>query len=584
MFVFIVGFAANAKDIYVSQGASGNGSKESPLGTVDEALRSAFSGDVIHVAKGDYVGPGGSGRFVIDKPNLTLVGGYNPDFTERHPFKHLTRLMQAEDHAKAHCRSSPRCNAMILRQKLPQQSSSYSGQPIVKGEKAHANAVLDGFVIDGYTRYKYKPDDELSLRYGPLGTPCVHFTNPGVKIRNSIVINCAGPGIYIAALGTKLERKPTHEPGEDWNEVSNTVILNTLMSNIKIQIGNQGPKNPDGGCALIKNNTLAYNWLYLGEDHNLQQGDHTRLTVLNNVLAYAGYGISNGFGNRFGRYIGNVFYGHAHGAYKYWDKAKSKQTISLQRASLLQGTDCKTKYSCSKQSQGNLDGDPNFKNRDIFFHKRFAMRAVERIDPEGDEENFDEEEIEDKDSEDMGTDNASLKPIFAPVWDPGEDWSTMLLVSQTHPTKGFQFNGIGGVFQAYQSSIKELDLDSITFIEMNWEDLKRGKKGTKLVAQKPKGMFIQTSLQVGNNDSSGYFIPDPTEVTKTNGWICYRDTSHSIFLYAKEGSKQLAAVQQASREKAVLFIQGQAFDLTQKIKSPGRVGIVVLSAELDDDD
>ncbi|MBN2498735.1 MAG: hypothetical protein JXR96_29360 [Deltaproteobacteria bacterium] len=573
---------ALARDLYVRAGSSGNGSQASPYGTIDEALRDAYSGDVIHVAAGTYYGPGGSGKFVIDKPDISLVGGYSADFSKRQPFEFITRLMRGEDPDTAMCRKSKRCTALVTRQKVPKTKASYNAKSIVQGEKDHSRAVIDGFVIDGYTRHMYKPNEDLSLKKGPVGTPGLDFSKPGVKVRNCIVINIAGPGIRMGALGTKLPKGDKRESGPDWGEVSNCIVANTLHTSLEFRVGNMDEKNsPDGGAALIKNNTLVFNWEKLGEDYNLLQGRQTRLTVQDNILAFAGFGINNGFGNRFGRYLGNVFYGHTKGAYKYWDQKASKETLVLDDVTKLAGKKCKKIYACSKQSEGNLTAKPAFAKLDGFFLDKFMNQIASSG---GGKVTMDVmNQWRSAHGLALQGSKGSGRVNYAPIYDPGDDWSAAMFFSSAQSGKGAQRSGIGGKFQTYKSAAGAAAAKS--YQEVAWDDIKpRMKLCGAIAAKGEQGMDVQVTLKIGPRDMSSYYMPASAGVSRDKGWECYKDKSMGIYLYVMRGTEAHETLKQALSEGADVILYGTAYDVSAQVKSSGRIGIKIDKLETDDED
>ncbi len=77
----------NAKDIYVSLATGKNknaGTKDAPYKNLWKALNVAQTGDVIHVAEGNYPGRMKCGWFKMEKP-VSIFGGYSSDFTQRDP-------------------------------------------------------------------------------------------------------------------------------------------------------------------------------------------------------------------------------------------------------------------------------------------------------------------------------------------------------------------------------------------------------------------------------------------------------------------------------------------------------------------
>lgn len=578
LLVLMLSASLFAKDIYVKAGSSGDGSKDSPYATIDDALRSAFSGDVIHVAQGDYYGPGGSGLFVIAKPDITLVGGYNADFSSRNPFTNITRMMRGASEDPKDCLTSPRCKELVQRQKVPVTKASYNARGIVVGQNDHANFILDGFVIDGYTRNTYKPNDDLSLAKGPIGTQCLQFNSKGVKVRNNIIVNCAGPGVFMNALGTKLDsKKDKRESGDDWGEVSNNIIVNTIMQSIDFRVGNRDAKTaPDGGCALIKNNTLAFNWERSGEDYNLLQGRQTQLTVKDNVMVFAGFAINNGFDeSRFGRYIGNIFFGHTAGLYRYMDRPNS--TLILDDPKELTGDKCKKKYSCSMQSKDNIAMDPKFKAADPFFMDKFFNQIASTG---GGKVTMDMmNQWRSMHGMNLQGSKGTGKINYAPIWDPGKDWTTVLLFTDV-AGKGAQRNGIGGSFQTYASKASvAVEKD---YKEVNGADIQRAKKMVGPIgATGSKGFDLQVTLKIGDQQMSSFYLPEEAGVKRDEGWECYFDSSKQIYLYAKRGTEALDLLKAAKKEGSEILIKGTAYTLKGMTD---RVGIKIDSIESMDED
>ncbi len=567
-----------AKDIYVKSGNSGDGTKISPYATIDDGLRNAYSGDVIHVAKGTYFGAGGSGLFVIDKPDITLVGGYTDNFSQRNPFKNITRLMRGAQGDPKDCANTPRCGDLIKRQNIPVTKASYNPDGILK-DKGATNFILDGFVIDGYTRNFYKDNNDLSLAKGPIGTACISFYSQGVKIRNSIVMNCAGAGISLNASGTKLDKSDKRESGDDWSEISNNFVFNTLMNNLDLRVGTLDAKNaPNGGAALIKNNTLAFTWKKYGENNNLLQGKQTRLTIKDNILAYSGYGISNGFkSSRFGRYIGNVFFQHTDGLYRYMERSNS--TLVLDDVNELTADKCKKKYNCSKKSRGNTSQDPKFKVVDTYFLDKFFNQIASS---QGGKVTMDDmNQIRGLFNMPLHGSAASGVQNYAPIWDPSDDWSNVLMFSEI-AGKGVQENGIGGAFQTYssQSSVTE----DKNYVEMPWNKIKPRQAGvTQIATTGDKGLAIAVVLKAGSIDSGSFYLPASTGVKKGGVWEGFRDSSGGIYIYIKKGTLAYDLFMQSLQERTTIRITGSAYELSS-FKVPGKISIKVDEITSDDDD
>lgn len=87
----------HARDWFVRAGSEGgDGSKAKPFKDPYLALEKCEAGDAIHVAQGVYRGKLDTGYWVIDFPNLQLLGGYNATFTERNPWKYLSELRKLQ--------------------------------------------------------------------------------------------------------------------------------------------------------------------------------------------------------------------------------------------------------------------------------------------------------------------------------------------------------------------------------------------------------------------------------------------------------------------------------------------------------
>lgn len=194
--ILIISFAASytdAKDVYVCAGKSGNGTKENPYGKISDAMSmGVYANDVIRVAEGIYYGEGGSGKWIIRINNLTLVGGYKKDFSERNPWKYQTILVRGmgED---ALAEANKRDHAKKWGLDLTITKASYNGSAMILGEGDHSNTVIDGFIIDGYTRNSYKINGDLNTAIGPITSPLISFNKPGCKVRNCIIMNSGDP-------------------------------------------------------------------------------------------------------------------------------------------------------------------------------------------------------------------------------------------------------------------------------------------------------------------------------------------------------------------------------------------------------
>src|SRR5215471_18896473 len=119
-------------DWFVAAGAaSGDGSLDKPFHDPWLAFRCAAAGDVIHIAAGTYFGRYDRSSWIVDRPNLTVRGGYNRDFSARTPWKTPSVLAFRSGYEYA------RENNLIA------------------GRGNHAGLVIDGLFFDAAGRNTY---------------------------------------------------------------------------------------------------------------------------------------------------------------------------------------------------------------------------------------------------------------------------------------------------------------------------------------------------------------------------------------------------------------------------------------------
>lgn len=322
---------AFAKDIYVKAGADGNGTKEAPHGTLWRAMDRALRGDVIHVAMGTYDGKGGSGSFVVKIPDLTLVGGYNADFSERNPFKNFTILQRAKDY-----------------------KGDWTGLPdgIVAGaENAdHSGFTMDGFVLNSESRNVYYADGKLNAKKSWKGR-LSNFSKANIIVRNCIMMNPYDVGIYGAWAGDK-------------NEVSNCFFVNCFYTGISTRSA-----QPDSKI-LIKNCTVCFVWDKPGKGGGTScfVGRLGQTILDSNIFMFnRDFAVSNTFGNEDTFLKNNVFFQCEQGYYKFMD-ADRKSLLIWKSSELKDLNDNAEDYMLS-EAEGNSDQDPKCTPDKDYFEK-----------------------------------------------------------------------------------------------------------------------------------------------------------------------------------------------------------------------
>ncbi|MCK4796259.1 MAG: right-handed parallel beta-helix repeat-containing protein [Spirochaetes bacterium] len=538
-----------AKDVYVCAGKSGNGTKSSPYGSISNAFdMGVYAGDVIHVAEGIYYGKGASGKWVINVNNLTLVGGYKKDFSERNPWKYQTILLRGmEDGSIAEAKARQHDKKWGLSLKFTK--ASYNGNAIIDGDGNHANTIIDGFIIDGYTRQTYRKNGDLKTDVGPIGTPLVSFSKPGCKVRNCVILNSGGPGIHLGALGKK-------DDPNSWSEVSNCIILNTLMQAIDFRVGDMSKNNPDSGYALIENNTLAFIWSHLGEGYGILIGRQTRLTIKNNIIAFAtNYGMNNGFGNNKAKLINNCFFNNIGGVYRYF-AAKDKITVVQDDPAQLSGKAARKMYYLSNKSTGNFTADPKL-NVDPDFFDKFSNQIK---------------------SEGGGK----------VVWDEVNQWRSMMGL----PLIGTTGTGKKNYAPIYEHEYMLAFSDDVNAGAKNDPNRVLSYKSTAVTVDKDYAEIDYSNLgkNIGKNvavatefnssyDPSSYYIDG---ITRDN-YVCYRSKDRNNFFYIKNGSEALEVIKECIADGIPAIVSGTVYDIYEKIKMSNKYGFIVDEAEYDED-
>jgi hypothetical protein len=327
--LFCILYPVFAKDIYVKAGESGKGTKESPYGDLWKAMEKAIRGDVIHVTEGTYTGKGDSGAFIAKVPHLTLAGGYNGNFSERNPFKYQTILKRAEDY-----------------------KGDWTGLPggIIAGRDDHGGLIADGFVLEGRTRNSYKTTGDLSQK-GSFSGPLFEANGTDIKIRNCILLNPCGVGIYVTWRGEE-------------NEVSNTFVLNTLYTGISTRSAQSD------SIITLNHNTIGFVWFQPGKGGGTSvfvgsQGQ----TILNgNIFMFnQEHAVLNGFGNEDTILTDNLFFQCQGGYYKYMDE--DGKNLLIWKSDELEEINEDAEFYMLLEAEGNTDKNPKLKPDKAYFEK-----------------------------------------------------------------------------------------------------------------------------------------------------------------------------------------------------------------------
>lgn len=178
---------AHAADWFVAPAGAGgfhdgDGSRQRPFSDLWRALAVAAPGDVIRIAEGTYYGRHDRSAWVIDRPRLTIAGGYDATFASRDPWTRPTVLAFYRDF------EGTNENSLLV------------------GRENHAGVIIDGIVIDGAGRNRYNPKPPHELRGSmTLAGPLAVFASPDVVIRNSVFLNSSTGGVELRGEGSRFE-------------------------------------------------------------------------------------------------------------------------------------------------------------------------------------------------------------------------------------------------------------------------------------------------------------------------------------------------------------------------------------------
>ena len=194
------------RDRFVRAGASGgDGSREAPFRDPFQALEKAEEGDRIHVAEGDYTGRLRSGEWRIPVKHLTLLGGYNADFTARDPWRHPARFVLTPE----------------------TRDKGVPGRPVLTVEDSCEGLVLDGFVFDGSTYNSYTDEGSLDVGRSHSAALLDLRAGPGsLTVRNCTFVNAGSSAVQISGGSGIFE---------------NNLVVNTSGTAVRLQTAGAGP-------------------------------------------------------------------------------------------------------------------------------------------------------------------------------------------------------------------------------------------------------------------------------------------------------------------------------------------------------
>ena len=201
-------------DFFVAAGATaGDCTRARPSHDPWLALRQAAPGDRIHIAAGTYTGRGERSSWVVDTPDLTVLGGYSPDFATRSPWRTPTVFAARAD----------------LR--VPHEPN------MIQGIGDHDGLVLDGLFFDAAGRSEY--DEQGGLVRSSYGDGAiVGVRGERITLRNCVFANGSTGAVELGGNNGVFE---------------NNLVVNCLGLSL-LSVRDSDPEAP----STVSRNTFAF--------------------------------------------------------------------------------------------------------------------------------------------------------------------------------------------------------------------------------------------------------------------------------------------------------------------------------------
>lgn len=284
----LVSLSVFGADLFVSLGTGNNknnGSRQAPLKNLWKALEIAETGDVIHLAEGNYPGKLKCGWFKMERP-VSIIGGYSADFAQRDPLKYLTMFQPKNENNDKKSGGSG-----LLNLEFDKTMNAPKG----------FSMVIDGLIFDdgfasSYHKTKGKPagvetgmwlpppalgaDDKFPSadRYLIFSTSASRAEGD-IAIRNCAFINGSNIAVNLNWFKGKVN-------------IDNNVFCNNRIIAINV-ISSCNQPSVDWKC---RNNTVLYTWTRLKnlEDMGFAIRTNANVTaeITKNIIglnAYAGF-------------------------------------------------------------------------------------------------------------------------------------------------------------------------------------------------------------------------------------------------------------------------------------------------------
>ncbi|MBQ5582809.1 MAG: hypothetical protein IIU68_05595, partial [Bacteroidales bacterium] len=259
---------ANALYVTLERGsARGTGSKDSPLKDIQRAIDLAPNGGVVCIAEGNYLGTMDRGWIEIRGKYVSLLGGFNADFTERNPQKYVTRIQPTIQQ-----RGTIGMGLLML------ECTSDMSQSMV----------IDGLSFDLGNYLEYCIADPSDPRWGcPEGCetgrvkPISEAPNSAIRsiggnfsgnlaIRNCMFLNSSFYGILLM------------HKGGNW-EINNNVFVSNIYCSCEVNGALNQDNNAHKSTVDFHHNTVLFSWCATKEMEDMGYGYRMRNGVDHNV-------------------------------------------------------------------------------------------------------------------------------------------------------------------------------------------------------------------------------------------------------------------------------------------------------------
>ncbi len=312
---------AFSTDYYVSigRGKGKKATKEKPAKDFGNIIKKLAAGDTIHIAQGTYMGRGKNGHYKIEVP-VKIIGGYDDAFSKRDPWGAHKTIFSGIN--KGNDNFDGKARLLI---ELHMKYSVYQ-----KDEKN--NVLVDGIIVDNGERNRYATEKQLKIERNASPSQGLHATpgNPGIKItagkycditvQNCVVMNCA-PASADGALsvsGSKMSAIVIR---------NNLIINNTGNGIYALTLWKPPTRTPDKkqlATFNIENNTVLFSWKVGPIDDfggcGLKVDDYTVVTATGNVFAFSDiFGINNVSKATSFSIVNNLITANRKADYKEWN-------------------------------------------------------------------------------------------------------------------------------------------------------------------------------------------------------------------------------------------------------------------------